>query len=353
MKRRFVLICFVLFLGCSKDEIVPFHQALDKSILDKMGEYNIPGVSLAVVKDEKLVYAHSYGLAIKESQTIASNNHLYRLASISKVVTAISILKLASDEALSLDQTVFGINGILGNDYGVPMPDSKIDQITIRHFISHTSGWTNDPYDLVFSQSAVSQEELITTLVTNRPLTKTPGSTYYYFNMGYVILGRVIEKITGEAYEDYVTANILNPAGITNMKIGGSTLAERDANEVRYYNHLENIEAPYVLNLRRMAGAAGWICSATDLARLMIQIDKGTNKPDIIPQALLDQFYFKSSSWYHDGLLPGNSCITALLNSSFTIVILTNSGNHASIIDLYDTVKAQVPDIDWPDDDLF
>lgn len=345
-----LLVVILLLVGCTKDEIEPFHHAIDKAILDKMSEYGMVGVSLAVIKDEKLVYVNTYGLASEEPQLAVSDEHLFRLASISKVVTAVTILKLASDGLLSLDQTVFGVNGILNNDFGEPPVESKKDQITIRHLIEHTSGWTNTPYDPVFTANTKTQFDLIEDLVTERALSYTPGSTYFYFNMGYVILGRIIEKVTSDSYEDYVVTNVLNPMGIGQMKIGGNTLVERFPNEVVYYSQINNKELPYTMYLRRMDSAAGWISSATDIARLMVHIDKETNKPDIIPPEILNQFYFKSSTWYHTGYLHGTSCVTARLNETFSIVVLTNS-DHS---DLFNTVKEAVLETEgWPDIDLF
>src|SRR5690606_8388779 len=212
----------------------PFDE-LDQAITNKMNTYNIPSVSVAIVKNEKLVYLQSYRYSDIEANQTADNSDLYRIASISKPITLTVLLKLIQDGLITMDQTVFGSNGILGNDYGeVPIGSNK-ELITIRHLIEHTSGWTNDPYDPMFSPINITQQEIISDILTNRPLTYSPGTTYYYSNFGYCVLGRVIEKVTGETYENYVKTNILNPMGITEMKIGGNTLEERFPNEVKYY----------------------------------------------------------------------------------------------------------------------
>ena len=96
---------------------------LDVAVDAKMNQYDIPALSLAIIKDEKLVYVQSYGFSDDDPVTAATNSDLYRIASISKPVTAIAILTLVRDGELTLDQTVFGSGGILGNDFGSPPAD--------------------------------------------------------------------------------------------------------------------------------------------------------------------------------------------------------------------------------------
>ena len=99
--------------------------ALNNAIIAKMSTYNVPGLAIAVVKDKKLVYVHSYGYADIWSRRIAADDDLYRIASHSKPITAIAILKLVEEGLITLDQTIFGSYGILGNDYGVLPANSK------------------------------------------------------------------------------------------------------------------------------------------------------------------------------------------------------------------------------------
>ena len=234
---------------------------LDNLIKDVMSQNGIPGFSIAIVKNEKLVYVNTYGYADKENLELVKPNSLFRIASISKPITGIAILKLLEEGKLSLNQTVFGANGVLGNDYGVPPPGSKKDQITIKHLLDHTSGWTNEPTDPMAYNLSWSFKELITDMVLNRPLKNNPGDIYYYLNFGYCVLGRVIEKITGMSYEQYVKSQVLAPCGITAMKIGGNTLSDRFPDEVKYYSsHF----SPYWMNVYRMDSHGGWIASAID-----------------------------------------------------------------------------------------
>lgn len=333
--------------------VAPFTQ-LDNAIALKMTQYNIPGLSIAITKNEKLVYVRSYGFADVESNQIASNDNLYRIASVSKPITAIMILKLVQDGLITLDQKVFGTGSLLGNDYGTPPVGSNKDLITVRHLLDHKSGWTNSPNDPMFTNISTTQSQLITDIVTNRPLGYAPGSTYYYLNIGYCILGRVIEKVTNTTYENYFKS-VASSIGITHMKIGGNTLAERFPNEVKYY---QSQFSPYSMNIKRMDSHGGWIASSTDLARFIVRIDRNPTAPDIISNGLLTQFYFGYTNWIHYGSLPGTSSILNRLNDTFSFVVLANTRTESSpnsiLDDLNSTVSGQInARSTWPAYDLF
>ncbi|MES2807852.1 MAG: serine hydrolase domain-containing protein [Bacteroidota bacterium] len=329
--------------------------SIDNAITAKLAQYSIPGVSIAIMKDEKLVYVKSYGLADKEANTTLTNDHLFRIASISKPITFIAILNLVKAGTLSLNQKVFGTGGILGNDYGTPPVGSNKDQITVQHLLDHKSGWINSPNDPMFTTNSVTQTQLITNMLANSPLATLPGATYYYSNFGYCVLGRVIEKVTGTTYENYVKTNILTPCGISQMQIGGSTLAERLPKEVKYY---QTEYSPYIMNISRMDSHGGWVASATDLARLMVKIDRNGSKADIIPAALLNPTYFGYFNWYHTGSLPGTSAILSRLNNNYSFVILANTRTESNantiLDDLYNTMSTQIMAVGtWPAIDLF
>lgn len=363
MRKYFLLLVVLntILLGCSKDKISTPDTSnqvftnFDNAILSKMNLYNAPSISIAIVKNEKLVYLKSYGKSDIEANTTASNDDLYRIASVSKPITVIAILKLVQDGLVSLDQKVFGSGAILGNDFGAVPQGSKKDLITVRHLLDHKSGWTNVPDDPMFRANNITQKQLITDLLANRNLSTNPGSTYYYSNFGYCILGRVIEKITGLTYEEYVKNKILTPCNIYNMKIGGSTLTERSVNEVKYY---QSEFSPYIMNIARFDSHGGWIASSKDLARLMVKIDRNTIRPDIISANLLNQFYFGYTNWVHFGSIPGTSSILQRIDNNLSYVMLTNTrtNNDASIIlnDLNNTIKSEISAItQWPTTDLF
>jgi len=333
--------------------ISPFF-ALDNAIMEKMTLYKIPGLSIAVVKSDNLVHVRSFGYSDKEANTVATNTDRYRIASISKPITMVAILKLVADGRISLDQKVFGPGSILGSDFGDIPVGSDIRLITVRHLLDQKSGWTNNFGDPMFWDNSFTQADLISNLIANRPLDYFPGTTYYYLNFGYCILGRVIEKITNQAYADYVKTNILNKCGISDMQIGGNTLSDRVPKEVKYYQRDYD---PYSMNVERMDAHGGWIATATDLARFMVKGDQISGPDELIPFSLLSQFYLGERTWNFFGSLPGTSAIVSK-QSNFSFVLLANtrgeSNPDAELNDLYDVMLRQLFLMDvWPSKDLF
>jgi len=355
----FCLIFPLIIASCKKESDGEMSlTSLDNAIKNEMFQYNIPALSIAIVKNEKLVYIKSYGFSDKESRILAADDDLYRIASVSKPITVIAILKLVQDGLLSLDQKVFGSDGVFGNDYGTPPSGSKKDLISVRHLLDHKSGWTNSPNDPMFTDINNAQSQLITDLLVNRPLTYTPGITTYYLNFGYCLLGRVIEKITNMTYENYVKSNILQQCGITEMKIGRNTLNDRYPKEVKYYQNEYSHYSPYSMNVTRMDSHGGWIASTKDLARFIVKIDRNESKSDLISVTLLNKFYFGDPNWVHYGALPGASAILSRLDNTFSFIVLVNTctDSNPSLLldDLYNTLKGKINSISaWPSDDLF
>ena len=140
----------------------------------------MPGLTIAVTYKERLVYSDALGYADRGNSEPVSPKSLFRIASVSKVITEIALLKLSEEKKLHLDDAVFGENGILGTAFGTPPKGSQIDKITVRNLMDHKSGWTNSPNDPMFNYPGLSQKDLITLVVTTRKLASAPGSTYYY-----------------------------------------------------------------------------------------------------------------------------------------------------------------------------
>ena len=156
IKKKVVIVCFILigfalFTGCSKDDIAKDPEEtkneiqadipqVDNAVNDFMNTYSVPGVSIAITKGDKLVYAKSYGYADKSGNKVVNNGSLFRLASVSKTITSVAIMKLLEAGKISLDQTIFGNNGILGNTYGTLPYGQFITDITVNQLLHHTGG---------------------------------------------------------------------------------------------------------------------------------------------------------------------------------------------------------------------
>jgi CubicO group peptidase (beta-lactamase class C family) len=343
--------------------------SVDQVVGAFMARYGVPGLSLAIAKDENLVYAKAYGRA--DDTHAARTTDLYRIASLSKQITSVAIMRLLEQGRISLGQKVFGAGAILGTTYGTQPYGAGITDITVEQLLHHTGGgWPNDGSDPMFTNPSMTAAQLIAWTLDNRPLDTVPGTAYAYSNFGYCVLGRVIEKITGTSYADAVQALVLQPAGVGTMRIGGGTLASRAPNEVRYYG--QNGENPYAYNVPRMDAHGGWIASATDLARILVRVDGSSRKPDMLSSATITTMTTASTAnasyaagwsvngpnWWHTGGLPGTATEQARTTSrgNFDFVILTNtrSSSPTFVSDL-DALfwSALAATSRWPSYDLF
>lgn len=311
---------------------------IDNAVHAFMAANNVPGLSLAITRYGQLVYVKGYGFADREKNQRVTPNSLFRIASISKPVTSIAIMKLMEEKKLRLDDKVFGAQGILKTQYGTKPYTSDITAITIRMLLQHLAGgWGNSKNDPMFTDTSRSIDQLITYTLDSFPLQRKPGTQYDYSNFGYCVLGRVIEKITGKTYEAYVQEAILKPAGITAMTIGGNSLAARKPDEVVYYMH--NRANPYCCNVTRMDAHGGWIASATDLVKLLARVDGDTMVKDMLSPASIKAMVTPPAvspgyacgwgvdslgNWQHGGSLPGTRTELRKRSNGFGYAVLTN-----------------------------
>ena len=161
------------------------NQQVDAKIYSFMIKHNIPGVSVALSKDEEIVYTAAYGYADKETKERVTSDHMFRLASMSKQHTAIGIMKLVEQGHLKLTDTVFGKEGVLYNAYGDNM-GSDWKAITIEQLLSHTSGILTEGFFGAGSAfSGKNLDERIATLLSKGEVKWAPGAVYEYNNSNF------------------------------------------------------------------------------------------------------------------------------------------------------------------------
>src|SRR5262249_36609028 len=126
---------------------------------------------------------------------------------------------------------------ILGARFPTPATNKRIEMITVRHLLENASGFSNFPNNPQVAYPHLSPEELIRTVINEpaRALTRDPGTVFDSVGLDSIALARVIEQISGVSYEQFVKANVLTPAGITDMVIGGDTPAARKPQEASYF----------------------------------------------------------------------------------------------------------------------
>jgi N-acyl-D-amino-acid deacylase len=382
----------------------PFDAAMNQF----MAERKIPGGSLAVVKDRRLVFARGYGWADRDKQEPVKPESLFRIASISKSITAVAIMKLVETGKLELDAPVTKWIDSKPVIRKGEQADPRIAQITIRHCLHHTGGWDRDKSgDPMFRSTETARavgmpeparQEAIIRYMLGKPLDFAPGQRYAYSNFGYCLLGRVIEKISGLSYEKFVQQQVLARAKIRRMRLGASLENERAEGEVKYYtpnnrqgtsvfpSHPGKVPAPYgSFCLEAMDSHGGWLASAVDLARFAAALDAPENaclnpkslgqlyeppappvghKPD---GTLADHFYgcgwdvrpIKNgkANYWHNGSLPGTFTMLVRRWDGLSWAVLFNQRSEGLKVGdgAIDGAMHRAADAveQWPEDDLF
>ncbi|MEM6801544.1 MAG: serine hydrolase [Bacteroidota bacterium] len=357
-------------------------QQFDKKVRAVMKEYNIPGASVALVKEGRLVYAKGYGYGNKEEKEIASASSLYRIASISKPVTAAAIMKLVDEGKLSLQSKVFGPGAVLGTAYGNGEYGKREKEIRIQHLLEHRAGgnsWDNNtdpnpsngPEDNwgapMFQEYDKNKKQLIGWVLNTRNPSHKVNTVTAYSNFAYCVLGRVIEKKSGMSYEKYVKNKVLKACGITDMKIASNSKEGRAYKEVVYYDADGN---PYSLKPRRMDSHGGWIASTIDLARFAVRVDGQSGKQDILKPSTVNLMQTSSyggvfgKGWnlsdgnvQHGGRMSGTRANLKMMKNGITYIFLVNrydKPDRDPISDMNDAIEKGISKIEfWPNIDLF
>src|SRR5437764_1202808 len=208
-----------------------FINAQMKSYMDAN---QAPGAASAITKEGRLVYAAGFGYANKETGEEAGPTSLFRIASVSKPFTSVAIMKLIEAGKLHLNDKVFGPNSILGAQFPSPANNKKIEQITVKYLLEHVSGLSNSGGDSMFMNLSMNHAQLISWMLNDpaHAMTRDANTQEEYLNFGFCLLGRVIEKMSGKTYEQFVRDNVLAPSGVTEMVIGANTETAHKFREV-------------------------------------------------------------------------------------------------------------------------
>jgi N-acyl-D-amino-acid deacylase len=332
--------------------------SLDKTMVEFLKVHpEIPGAVLAVARDEKIVYSRGFGYA--EGKRLMAPTAKLRIASISKPITAAAILRLIESGRLKLQDKVFTIL-----DLEEPKKvkfDRRWRQVTIAHLLHHTGGWDRgQSFDPMFHNRAICaklhivsparQDDIIRYMLT-RPLDFEPGTRYAYSNFGYCLLGRVIEKVSGRKYEDFVRQEVLLPIGMRDTHLGRTLREDRLDGEVVY--NAGGRKAPAILGpnlgrpvllpygvwcLEAMDSHGAWVSTGPDLVRFALAFNHPDRCKVLKAQSVRalfarpdgpagsiergrDNVVYYSCGWnvrlynngvrniYHSGLLPGTSTI--------------------------------------------
>jgi len=284
----FVLLVFFLFSRAAFSETKPsptssataetnslppeVSKNIDEATTRMLSETGVPSASIAVVKDGKLAYTKAYGLADIASHRPATTSMIYSIGSISKQFTAASILLLAEEGKLSLDDSV-----------GRWLPGlTRANEVTIRQVLSMTSGyqdfWPQD-YVMPSMMKPASPEEILKGW-GQKPLDFEPGTKWQYSNTNYVAAGVIVERLSGMSVLDFLHRRIFDPLGMRTVFDCDSSELPPEA-PTRYHRYGLGPARPAPKEGEGWLFAAGELAmTASDLAKWDISmIDQAKLKP--------------------------------------------------------------------------
>jgi CubicO group peptidase (beta-lactamase class C family) len=250
----------------------------------------------------------TYGCANCEAGRAPTPDTPFRIASATKPITAIAIFRLLESKGgnldAMLDRPVFGSQGYLPQFTDIR--DPRVLKIRLRDLLQHTGGWNppdgHDPqYDLINIaramgvRSPADHTTVIRYVLKNDMLQDDPGRVFHYSNFGYNVLGRVVERLSGKPYDQYVK-EMLAPLGIRDMRIGGSQLKDLLPQEARYYDDPRAKPVPDFFDggatsgpqayngfsLPTMDAHGGWIATPLDMLRILAAVTPGSGSPQLL-----------------------------------------------------------------------
>ena len=182
-------------------------QILDKEVHKLCKKGKAVGLNVALFDSKGIIYNYNYGFANKKEGLQSSNDSLYMIGSNTKVMTALGILKLWEEGKLSLE-----------DDIKKHIPEFKVqsyfeyDKITIENLLMHRSGLVSDLFHLILDETRDFHETI--SELGETYLTAEPGKMFSYSNVGYTVLGIIIERVSGLSYVEYIQEEIAKPLGI-------------------------------------------------------------------------------------------------------------------------------------------
>jgi N-acyl-D-amino-acid deacylase len=385
-------------------------KELDEVIRTFMERTGAPGAGVAVTDQGRLVMARGYGYADIANKKQVEPTSMFRIASISKPITGVAIMQLVEQGKLKLSDKVLDILKYEPHLVGDAKVDERWKDITVEHCLQHRGGWDRDvSFDAMFQSVRFArslripppaQQDDVIRCMLGIPLDFDPGERYAYSNLGYCILGRIIEKVSGKDYESYVKEDLFAPLGIHHARIGHTKLdSETPADEVHYYSpdmepsvfaddRGRMIPSAYGgWNLEAMDAHGAWTISAIELVKFASAFDDPKKCTVLKEKSIKEMFappvgmkkfglskddarQYYSLGWmngpakddgldnWHMGSLPGTATLMMRRHDGRTYAILFNGRSsptaaHFGKAIMADFGKALDSIEQWPKNDLF
>ena len=369
----------------------------DTAMKELMQARNIPCGSLAVMRKGRLILARGYTWSDDATLSVQPTS-LFRIASLSKAITATAVTRLVQDGELGFSTPVTELVDM--TPPAGATADPRLEKVTVRRLLQHLGGWDRN----ITPDPTYQDRKIASTLGVPLPITRAdmikygaglrldhdPGTTYAYANYGYLLLGQIVEEVSGLSYATYVQQKVLTPLGITRVRPGRSLEEHRAPGEVPYFSQYTGasvfdaagttVPAPYgTFNLENRTATGGWLASAVDYVKFTQIFDRTTS---VLNDASVDAVFAKPETglnsggsyygfgWFvrdvtggrntwHDGSLPGTTTIVTRRYDGITWAVLLDQRDDPSGLPYdYTTISSPLHKVanaitTWPTIDLF
>jgi D-alanyl-D-alanine carboxypeptidase len=285
-KCPIILLTLIMTAALGRGEVI------DDIVKLEMRKQHIPAMSIAVLREGKLVKAQGYGLASVELGVHASQETLYEIASVTKPFTAMAIMLLAEESRINLDAAL--------GKYAPKIPEAW-KRITIRQILNHTGGVPLNAFNLnpATERLEYTRQDILK-LISAMPLLFEPGERFEYSNLGYYLLGIVIEEASGMTFADFLDARIFRPLGMRSTRLNDYSVIM--PNRARGYEWQGELRLGAYQSPSSYAPAGGIVSTAVDMATW----DAAFSKQPLLKQNSLEQI------WAPARLRGGGSCAYGL-----------------------------------------
>ena len=286
-------------------------------------------VSVAVIFEGQVI--HTFAASSSKSSRPVNVNSNFRIASISKVVTAETVLKLIDQDLLQLDEPIVGR---VADSIGLILADDRARKITVRQLLSHTSGISNF-LKIFFDAGSYDQMGMLIE-VLGQPLATEPGSAYKYSNVNFILLGRAIELVTGLSYQDAAKQLVLSPLGLQSFRMV-------DTYEFGPSDALHAVSGGRTY-MEQLGAAGAWVATASDVAKLLDSLNPDSPSQHLVSRELLDLMklpatpvpadslwdyglglrLFASGEWGHSGSVENVHAMVVHRPDGLVVCVLVN-----------------------------
>lgn len=346
-------------------------ESFDVEMTRLLTKWDIPGAGLAVSRNGRFFLARGYGVVDRSTGAPVQPTTKFRLGSMSKTITAAAVLKLVEDGRLRLDDKAVALLGELG-PRAEAIRDPRVRDISVRQLLQHTAGFdravSSDPVFMPRALEALARQggppppscRVVLRDVLEGRLDFAPGTKYAYSNVGYCILGRIVEQVAGISYEGFVRSRLLAPAGVTGLVLGHTM--RRAPEETTYHDYpgaalvaampgvsQGKVPAPYgAFAVEDMDAYGGWVGAPIDYLTFMLAVD-GQRAPALLSAASVRQMLARShvseldsarvfyglgvnvavsrqggEHWWHSGTQPGFSALAVRTGDGHGWVVAFN-----------------------------